>query len=321
MNFYASREYLDVLAHVYFPGRRAAVEEVEVGGQVLRLLVVDGRKPITSWFFLDYHEPLAPAERGPATRRRCFVPVVSQRAVRFEEWKEAAGGILTPAPYVDWAAFPTYAAYQDHIKPRGRDLLREAARRRRRLEEEFGTLSFTYDDQREDVIPTSLRWKSTQLRDTQLPDLFERQDNVEFFHELRRRGLLVASSLRANERLLSAWLGFVHEGVWSGWIFAHDRDPALKKYSVGRQLLHSMLEESHRRGHRQFDFSTGDEDYKSLYATHARLLGPLGALPVRERVLRQVRQNVRSALERHPRLFEATRRVFRRVKNRAALQR
>ena len=64
---------------------------------------------------------------------------------------------------------------------------------------------------------------------------------------------------------------------WSGWIFAYD--PVFRKYSAGHQLLHCMLEESYRLGHREFDFSEGREDYKMIYATQARLLGEVGRLP------------------------------------------
>ncbi|NNK91472.1 MAG: GNAT family N-acetyltransferase, partial [Acidimicrobiia bacterium] len=116
-----------------------------------------------------------------------------------------------------------------------------------------------------------------------------------------------SSTLRADGRLISVWLGFVHDDVWSGWIFAYDPDPAIRKYSAGKQLLHSMLEESHRLGHREFDFSIGDEDYKWFFATHARVLGPVGQPPISERVrtsAREAKRFTKQVLARHPKLLD-----------------
>jgi len=82
------------------------------------------------------------------------------------------------------------------------------------------------------------------------------------------------NSVAGGGTLVSLWLGFIHEASWSGWIFAYD--PAFHRYSVGHRLVLSMLEESFARGHREFDFSEGAEDYKLIYATHGRLLGEIG---------------------------------------------
>jgi CelD/BcsL family acetyltransferase involved in cellulose biosynthesis len=99
--------------------------------------------------------------------------------------------------------------------------------------------------------------------------------------------------------------------VWSGWIFTFDHDPALKKFSLGRQLLHSMLEEGQRQGHRQFDFSTGDEEYKWLYATHARLLGPIGVPPLKQRLIAQAAGPARKLLARYPNALKFARSLSR----------
>ena len=61
-----------------------------------------------------------------------------------------------------------------------------------------------------------------------------------------------------------------------------------------------MLEESHRRNHRQFDFSIGGEDYKWVYSTHARLLGPIGRAPLRERMVTLAKQQAKQALSVNP---------------------
>jgi hypothetical protein len=317
-NFYASPEYLDTVANVYFRGKRAAAEDICIAGQVLRLLVVGGKRVITRVPFLDYHSPIA--SQAPC-RQHGYAEIVAHKIITYDEWFAGQFAGFVPAPFVDWKLFSTFDEFMNYVKPRGKDLLREAARRRRKLETDYGTLVFTVDDARDDVLRNSIQWKSAQLRETGLTDIFQDPRNIEFFHELRRRSLLRASTLRANDRLLSAWLGFVHDGVWSGWIFTYDHDPLLKKYSVGRQLLHSMLEEAIQSGHREFDFSTGDEAYKWLYSTHARILGPLGIPPLQLRLLVQAKSTARRVLSKHPQAMELGQKVARYIRNGKLLRR
>ena len=122
--------------------------------------------------------------------------------------------------------------------------------------------------------------------------MFADLSHVRFFENLREKNLLVASSLRIAGRLLSVWLGFVHDRVRSGWIFTYEHDPAFSRYSLGHQLLQSMLQHSFASEHREFDFSLGAQEYKWLYATHARVLGPLG------QPQRSARDTARNALAR-----------------------
>ncbi len=320
-NFYASTEYLDAISKVYFAGKKTTAEEVRIADRLLRLLVVDGRQVITEVPFLDYHQPIGTASNGSHRRSHGYARTVTHRIVTYDEWFAGDFASYVPGPFVDWKMFSTFDHFMEHIKPRGKDLLREAARRRRKLATDYGTLSFTMDDTREDVLPCAFQWKSAQLRETGLEDIFLDPRNIEYFHELRRRGLLTASTLRARERLLSAWLGFVHDGVWSGWIFTYDHDPLLKKYSVGRQLLHSMLEEGFRLGHREFDFSTGDEAYKWLYYTPARKLGPLGTPPLQQRLLAKAKSSAKKLLAEHPKAHGLSLKLVRYARDRGWLRR
>lgn len=301
MNFYASREYLEVVADVYFKGRRTHVEDVAIDGSVLRLLVVDER-PITSHLFLDYHEPLRGSEMGSHPRGGGYAEAVVRDVIDIDAWSPAAFPGLDIAPYVEWSRFPTYADYLAFVLGREKGLVRERERRRRRLTEKHGALAFAMDDDRDDVSPFAREWKGRQLRETGYPDYFADERTIEYLARLREKGLLTTSTLRAEGRLLSVWVGFVYDGVWSGWVFTYD--PEFRKYSVGHQLVCAMLECSHALGHRQFDFSVGAEDYKMMYATHGRVLGPLGRPPLAQRVLRFGKGLAR---ERLPRVFEAAR--------------
>jgi CelD/BcsL family acetyltransferase involved in cellulose biosynthesis len=291
MNFYASRAYLEVVADTYFPGRRTRIADVALGDVVLRLLVVDERRIVTDVPFLDYHQPVASEERGAVEPWHGHAPAVARAVVASEDRGRVTPGLVL-SPFVDWSGFESYDAYFEFIKARHTGSIRKIRRLRRRLAEKHGPLEFTPDDRREDVLPLAFRWKSRQFRATGVDDLFANPQNVRFFECLRERDLLVASTLRANGRLLSVWLGFIHEAVWSGWIFTYDRDPELSHYSIGHQLLQSMLRHSRESGHRAFDHSVGDQNYKWLYATHARVLHAVGDPPP------SVRTFIRKGLQR-----------------------
>ena len=303
INFYASPEYLEVVAETYFRGRRVSVEDVRIGSDILRLLVVDGRRVVTNVDFLDYHAPLPAAAAAKVTRSFGYAPSVARQIIRAGEWDADRFAGFEPAPFVDWSQFRSFEQYCDFLKARGKGLYKEYERRRRRLVDSVGEIDFRMDDDRPDVLELARQWKSRQLRETGAKNYFRDPRNSEYFARLREKGLLTASTLRAGDRLLSTWMGFVYRDVWSGWVFTYDHDPALRKFSLGHQLLRSMLEESFRQGHREFDFSIGNEDYKWFYATHARILGPIGRAPLRQRLLVRARDDAKRVLSRYPKLL------------------
>ena len=305
MNFFASNEFLGVLADTYFPGRYARIANVAIDGEVLRLLVVDDRRLVTDVPFLDYHVPLAGGDIGIVEHWDRYVPWVMRRAIASEDRHGVAPGLLL-SPYIDWSMFASYADYDKFIRSRHAASLGKLRRLRRRLEERHGPLEFCADDRRRDVLAFAMKW-SQQFRATGIPGLFADPNHVRFFDNLLERNLLVTSSLRVGGRLLSVWLGFVHDQVRSGWIFTYDHDPAVGRYSIGHQLLQSMLKHSFASGHREFDHSVGAHEYKWMYATHARVLGPLGHRR------RSARELARNALE-FVRLLESARSLKRAVR-------
>lgn len=310
MNLFAHRPFLDVFASAYFPSKTYVVEDHLIDGKVFRLLNIGGRSSITTHPFLDMHEPLSgPVEDSPSTSVR-WLPRVGHGMVPLEDFRDSPGlKGFSGAPTTLWRDFSTWDDYL--VLLRQRRVLRDDERRRRRLEEVVGPLTFRVDDPGTDVLPTTFHWKSTQWRKTTGIDLFADPHNRFFFHELRHRGLLRASTLRAGNRLLAVWLGAVFEQRWYGWIFAYNPDKALEKYSVGRQLLYPMLEESYRAGHTEFDFSVGCEPYKLFFATHVRTIAPIGTPPVRFRLRRTLRDCVQNNPQVHERI-KAVRQVLQR---------
>ena len=304
MNFYASPEYLDAIAQVYYPGRRTSIEDVRIGEDVLRLLVVDGYQVICSAAFLDYHQPLRPAETTAVSREFAHAKHVVRRTVELSGVQPAAFEGDDLAPFAGWRMFRSFDDYRDYILKRNKGLIKERERRGRRLAEALGNLTFRMHDACDDALETARMWKTQQLQRTGKANWFADARTMKFLYLLRERGLLTVSTLRASERLLAVWVGFVYDGVWSGWLFTYDQE--LSKFSPGHQLLNGMLEESFRRKHREFDFSAGAEDYKFIYATHARILGSAGTPPLRERLFEQAKSAVR---RQSPKLFQIARAV------------
>jgi hypothetical protein len=289
VNIYTSLEFLDVIATVYFAGRRCHVQDHVVAGQVYRLLVVDGLGPVVKQTFVDLHEPLGPATRHSslptlARLQGACLPQIPMAELRQQPGGEAPMG----APSIVWRDFSTWEDYLQVL--RTRRVLAEDMRRARRLASILGPVSFEVDDTADDVLPTCCAWKSARDLELGRPDLFAIEANRRFFPALRARGLLRASTLRAGGQLLAVWLGAVHQRRWSGWVFTFNPKQAFNRFSLGRQLLYPMLQESHRAGHAEFDFSIGMEFYKLNFATHVRPIGLAGHPPAVERAASAMKQ-------------------------------
>ncbi|WP_343080724.1 GNAT family N-acetyltransferase [Ostreiculturibacter nitratireducens] len=306
MQFYASTGYLNVAAQAYFPDRETDIELVKIEDHVFRLLVVDGKTAMPDLHFMDYLEPLEDVDPSAPVRKGRYARSVVREVIDASQWDREKYQDLDPAPFIDWTRFDSFSEYEEFLQTRSKRLYKDQQRRGRRLAEQFDELVFEMNDTGDDVLELAFEWKTQQFHDTGVPNYLADSRNRKYFELLRESGLLTASTLRGDGRLLSVWLGFVHDGVWSGWIFSYDKDPAFQKYSLGHQLLHAMLKESKERGHREFDFSIGDEDYKWFYCTNVRVLGPIGTPPISIRIgsgIRQVKRHAKAALERYPTLL------------------
>lgn len=316
MNLFSSPEFLRAIADTYFKGQSTAIEDVRVGSEVLRLLVVDDERVITNIRFLDYHVPITGARLHDIDRKVASAPFVVRGIIDQTEWERGLQNDFVPAPYLDWSQFPAFDDYRKFIKQRRRDSVRKLERLRRRMVEKFGGVHFCANDERSDVLEFARRWKSRQLRASGENDYFADTRTMEFFELLRARSLLTSSSLRtADGQLLSAWLGAIHEKVWSGWIFTYDHTPEIAYFSPGHQLVQSMFEESQPLGHREFDFPIGGNEYKWMYATHVRLLGWLGQPPLTQRMLDRARRQATKYVSERPRLRRVAQSVKRIVQS------
>lgn len=306
MNIFSTDAYLDALAEVHFPRRRTAIEHVRVGGEVFRVLSADG-EPILSAPFMDFLSPLRPTSTLEA-RSIGYLPrgVLSTRAVTERPATFAEGAL--PSPYLDLSLYASVEEIRARMGKRNGD----SRRSRKKLERDIGALTFTYDDPRASTFDACIAWKSAQYRQTGLTDMFAAAANVSMFHALRARGAVVVSSLAAGDALLAVHIGGLADERLYWWVPAYD--PAHAKFSPGRLLLEDLVEESHRRRLREFDFLIGDEAYKWQYATHNRMVGPLGSLPLALRLQRTAKRGLKSALSLDPRILAAAVSLKRRLR-------
>ncbi len=300
MNIFTTDAFLETAGGLFFPQRMRRIEVCRLEGRRVRLLVLDDDEIVTEMPFYDFPQPMENA-RGPADRELTYFPRTVVRTTNIEHRTPEPEG-HRPSPYIDWKKLPTWEAYEAMWKASPVTKSYDAARQRRRVEKEFGPLQFQLDDPRPEVFETCVRWKSSQYLATGLPDMFADPRNVALFRRLRERGVLVVSSLCAGDTLLAVHFGALHEGRFGWWVPAYD--PAHSKFSPGGLLLEELLKASYVRGDIEFDFLIGGEGYKFLYATHNRVIGPVGTPPLSRMIMSTARKQAKALLEKNPKALE-----------------
>jgi len=311
MNLFSSDVYLATVADIYFPGRERAFEIFRTGGKDFRLLVIGRNQVINSWPFLDFVEPLDVAPTVPV-QELAYIPNAVIETVPADRRSPGAGRVgVEPAPFILWNQFSDWEAFEALVATRRKNLKRESLRKHRGLENTLGSVSVVLSDDRREVFEQCIRWKSAQYLRTGLRDMFANRDNVRFFEELHRKQVLVVSSIAAGDRLLAVHFGALVDQTFYSWVAAYD--PEQSTYSPGALLLEALLAESWKRKDSEFNFLIGDQEYKWFYATHNRVIGPIGKLPVSIRLARAAKRPIRRALSKNPRLLLLARKVMRRL--------
>lgn len=309
-NVFSAPPLLAAAGAALWPGRPAGDVTVSVEGRRFRLLSVDGR-PQPSVPFFDFLEPLeAP---GEATLTLGHLPFVSLESVPVAAWDGVPAGAAWASPWVDWTRFAGWEAFEGHAAARGRKAF-DAGRQRRKLERQRGSVRFEPESRDASVLDTCLGWKSLQYQRTGVVDAFSSARMVAFFRRLFDERFLVVSALFAGDAPVAVHLGCRWEERFYYWIPAYDESASA--CSPGGLLLAALLQESQRRGDREFDFLIGDEDYKFRYATDVRLVRPLGRPPLAARAWRSVRGGIMPLVRRFGAPYRALQAAKRRAQER-----
>lgn len=291
-NFFSSPWFLETSAEILFPGARPATVEVE-GRCFDVLLSPDGRPAISP--LVDFYEP---RDEAVAARAVPYLPAVSHARVPVG----SPGGVLAAAPLVDWSGFGAWKDFVTYARGRDWRAFDQPDRKLRKIAREVGPVQFSAAVQDHRLVERMLLWKSQQLRQSKRLDRFVSPRNRQLIHRLVAAGHLRLSVMFGGDRPLAVQLGHWGDQRYSCWITAFD--PIFAHQSPGALLFEHQMRESWERGHREFDFLIGGEAYKQYYATHERRVGPVGRLPLGERLL----QRGRRAMSR-PRLADACRAI------------
>jgi CelD/BcsL family acetyltransferase involved in cellulose biosynthesis len=122
---------------------------------------------------------------------------------------------------------------------------------------------------------------------------------------------VIVSSISAGVQLLAVHFGALADRTFYSWIAAYD--PKHSQYSPGALLLEALLVDSWRRRDVEFNFLIGDQEYKWFYATHNRVIGPQGSVPLTIRLARAAKRPIRKALSNRPQLLLLARKLMRRL--------
>jgi len=166
------------------------------------------------------------------------------------------------APYMDVS--DGYESYHAERRRAGTSLIRQAERKRRKLDREIGPVRFEYHTLDQDVFSALLDWKSTQLECWKLFDVFR----VDWVIELLR-GLCrvqspefsgVMSALYAGDTLTAVHLGLRSHKILCSWI--PTLNPEYQRYSPGVILHLELAKSAEEYGITRIDLGRGSNPLK-----------------------------------------------------------
>ena len=176
---------------------------------------------------------------------------------------------LHSSPLVDLAS--GHDAYLADVRERSKDVLAQAARRRRKLGREVGEVVVEWQTHDAATLDTLFAWKSAQYRETGVWDRFDQPWIVDVVRALaatssdRLTGLL--STLRAGEHVVAVHFGLLGPDRLVWWFPAYDAD--FGSYSPGLILLLDLVAEAAARGLTLVDLGRGEHHYKLRVANGA----------------------------------------------------
>jgi Acetyltransferase (GNAT) domain len=301
MNVFSSDPFIEAFSKAYFPATPLRARDFLLNGQMWRLPTHLNGDPITYGRMIDFFEPLPSSELQKHNRALRYLAKASHDLVTTEEWfAKNLTECYTPSPLVDWTRFENWDAFTRHVKSRRSNLFSDSRRRRRKLENDLGSMIFTFQDNSPEAFTSCLRCKSVKYPSTQ--KLFAQPSHVRLLEELSKNDLLVISSLTAGKTVLAVHLGLFWEDRFYWWIPAYE--PQYAEYSPGRLLMESVMEVSYQQGHKEFDFLIGGESYKWHYATHVRLVAEMGTPPLSLTIARSIETQLKKQLSRFPGTLE-----------------
>ena len=308
-NFFSSDVFIESAGAAFYPRKTCRAEFVSVAGRQFKVLTVDG-KPQTDLPFADFYEALASG--APHSRRLRHVGAYCHRSMGVDEWTQRSASKEVPSPWIDWRRFSAWEQFVEYARERSSRPFRRAQSKRNKLAKHLGgDVRFEFEVNDAELIERCFEWKSAQYLRTNLVDMFASEKVKNLFRGLHARNALTISAVFVGNQPVAVHLGTLWEERFYYWVPVYDSE--LGEFSPGSLLLEGMLEASYGRGHREFDFLIGGEQYKLGYATDVRLIGELGAPPLGHLWWRRVRRPLMAVVRRNARFYAILQRLKRKV--------
>jgi CelD/BcsL family acetyltransferase involved in cellulose biosynthesis len=165
-----------------------------------------------------------------------------------------------------------YAAYEADRRAAGTDVLKDCAKKHRKLEREHGAVVFTAASTSQADFDQLIAWKRAQYATTGQTDIFEAGWPLDVVQDLFRsedpdyRATLF--TLHVDEKLIAAHLALCTPTVAHAWFIAHD--DVFGRYSPGVILISDVARWAAVRGMAELDMGPGDYRFKLSLANRTR---------------------------------------------------
>jgi CelD/BcsL family acetyltransferase involved in cellulose biosynthesis len=196
-----------------------------------------------------------------------------------------------------------YDAYVADRREAGTDILKDCAKKRRKLEREHGAVTFTAGSTSEADFDQLIAWKRTQYAATRQTDIFDAGWPLELlktlFHSQDPAYRAMLFTLHVNGQLIAAHLALCTPKIAHAWFIAHDDD--FCRYSPGVVLIADIIRWAADRGMAELDLGPGDYRFKLSLANRTRAVahGFVG-LPSASSLVRDAAYRVREMAEALP---------------------
>ena len=166
-------------------------------------------------------------------------------------------------------------AYAADRQAAGTDILKDCAKKRRKLEREQGEVTFTAESASTADFEQLLAWKQAQYAETGQTDILACDWPPKLLRSLfasedpALRGVLF--TLHAGGKLAAVHFALCTPRIAHAWFIAHD--DALQRYSPGVVLITEVLRWAADRGMAEVDLGPGDYRFKLSLANVQRSIG------------------------------------------------
>ena len=158
-----------------------------------------------------------------------------------------------------------FEAYQAARRAAGVGVLKDTAKKRRKVERELGEVRFTAFSTDAADLEQLIVWKSAQFRATNQTDIYETPWTGKLLRQLFEASTpeFGASlyTLHLGGKLAAAHLHLHGREVIHGWIIAHDH--AFERYSPGILLFVDILQWMNDTPYKKLDLGPGDYRFKA----------------------------------------------------------